>query len=305
MFGLKKRIRGASLTGYALTVGLISVFALAAVSQLGGSVSSLFGNVCDAMDAAGVCLNQAGNGNGEGDGNGEGEGSEGDLPGPPALLSFARHSPADATTSDDVLVFRASFSEPVTHVDAADFAANGTSAGVSSVASAPGGAAWDVTVSGGDLAALTGTVGLDLAGAQNITDLAGNALPAGEPATDETYTLDQTVCPSDPSDPGDIGCFAGDGSIFAGSVGGRDVYAAAGDEGSQYQWDGGQFTVTYAESVTDGLVNTLLLMGPDQAEHQRFRRSRRAPRRRRLHGQDHRRPDRLVPARAGRAGAGL
>ena len=43
---------------------------------------------------------------------------------------------------------------------------------------------YDVTVSGGDLASFNGTVGLDVSGAQNITDLAGNALPAGEPATD-------------------------------------------------------------------------------------------------------------------------
>ena len=50
-----------------------------------------------------------------------------------------------------------------------------------------------MTVSGGDLAGLNGTVGLDLAGGQNITDVAGNALPAGEPATDETYLLDNTA----------------------------------------------------------------------------------------------------------------
>jgi hypothetical protein len=48
-------------------------------------------------------------------------------------------------------------------------------------------------VSGGNLASFNGTVGLDLGGAQNITDLADNPLPAGEPATDQTYVLDNTA----------------------------------------------------------------------------------------------------------------
>jgi hypothetical protein len=30
---------------------------------------------------------------------------------------------------------------------------------------------------------------LNLAGGQNITDLVGNILPSGEPATDETYLV--------------------------------------------------------------------------------------------------------------------
>ena len=33
----------------------------------------------------------------------------------------------------------------------------------------------------------------NLAGGQDITDPAGNALPAGEPATDESYLLDNTA----------------------------------------------------------------------------------------------------------------
>jgi hypothetical protein len=52
---------------------------------------------------------------------------------------------------------------------------------------------YDVTVSGGDLANFNGTVGLNLSASQNITDLTGNALPAGEPTTDETYTVDNTA----------------------------------------------------------------------------------------------------------------
>jgi len=48
----------------------------------------------------------------------------------------------------------------------------------------------NVTISGGNLAGFNGVVGLDLSASQNITDLAGNLLPAGEPGTDETYTVD-------------------------------------------------------------------------------------------------------------------
>ena len=47
-----------------------------------------------------------------------------------------------------------------------------------------------MTVSGGDIASYNGTVNLNLAGGQDITDTAGNVLPTNEPVTDETYTLD-------------------------------------------------------------------------------------------------------------------
>lgn len=49
---------------------------------------------------------------------------------------------------------------------------------------------YDVTVSGGDLASYNGTVGLNLAAGQNIQNLVGTALPAGEPTIDEIYILD-------------------------------------------------------------------------------------------------------------------
>jgi len=124
----------------------------------------------------------------------------------PGLSSFERGTPASEDTNADTLVFRATFDEAVTAVvfratfdeavtavDTADFAVNGTTtATVSGVDTADAGAGllWDVTVSGGDLAGFSGVVGLDLAGGQDITDLVGNALPGGEPGTDETYTLD-------------------------------------------------------------------------------------------------------------------
>lgn len=70
-----------------------------------------------------------------------------------------------------------------------------TTAIVSSVVSADSGAGllWDLTISGGNLASFNGTVGLNLSSSQNITDLAGNALPGTEPMTDQTYTLDNTA----------------------------------------------------------------------------------------------------------------
>ena len=111
----------------------------------------------------------------------------------PSLTSFIRQTPSISLTNADALVFRATFSEEVQNVDAADFAVNGTTTATVTGVSPVSTSVYDVTISGGDLADFNGGVGLDLGGTQNIQDLAGNALPAGEPATDETYTLDNTA----------------------------------------------------------------------------------------------------------------
>jgi LPXTG-site transpeptidase (sortase) family protein len=111
----------------------------------------------------------------------------------PALTSFTRQSPATSTTNADTLVFRVTFSEGVQNVDTSDFSVNSTStATVTNVATISTNV-YDVTVSGGDLASFNGTVGLDLAGGQNIRDLAGNALPTSEPTTDDTYTINNNA----------------------------------------------------------------------------------------------------------------
>lgn len=81
------------------------------------------------------------------------------------------------------------FGEDVQNVNGADFAVNGTTTAAVTGVAAVSGSVYDVTVSGGDLPSFDGVVGLDLAVGQNITDLVGNGLPAGEPATDEAYTL--------------------------------------------------------------------------------------------------------------------
>jgi hypothetical protein len=104
----------------------------------------------------------------------------------PVLTAFARDTPVTEQTDADSLIFAISFDEPVSNVTAVDFTVIGTTAtGVLAGADD----SYTLTVSGGDLADLNGSVGLDLAAGQDIADAAGNALGAGEPATDETYNV--------------------------------------------------------------------------------------------------------------------
>ncbi len=110
----------------------------------------------------------------------------------PTIASFVRQSPAANPTNADALTFRATFSEDVTGVDAADFAANGSTAIVSAVTPVSA-SVYDVTLSGGDLAGFDGPVGLDSAASPALTDLVGNAFISAEPATDETFTVDNTA----------------------------------------------------------------------------------------------------------------
>ena len=64
------------------------------------------------------------------------------------------------------------FSEAVANVDATDFTVSGTTATVTGVSQVDS-SAYDVTISGGNLAGLTGTVTLGFAGGQNIADRLG------------------------------------------------------------------------------------------------------------------------------------
>lgn len=111
----------------------------------------------------------------------------------PTITSIERQTPALETTNADTLVYRVTFSEAVTGVDASDFAVSGTTASVSSVVSA-GGNAYELTLSGGDLSDLNATVTLSLASGQNITDSAGNTLSNTTPGTNQvTYIVDNTA----------------------------------------------------------------------------------------------------------------
>lgn len=112
----------------------------------------------------------------------------------PRVTSISRQTPSSATTNADSLVYRVTFSEAVSNVDAADFAVAGSDASVTNL-SPVGSNAYDVTVSGGNLASLDGTVTLGFAGGQNIADTAGNALAITIPTgtNDNTYTLDNVA----------------------------------------------------------------------------------------------------------------
>ena len=90
-------------------------------------------------------------------------------------------------------MFLATFDEGVTGVDTSDFAVNGTTTATVSNVNATSASTYEVTLSGGDLAGFNGVVGLDLVVVQNITDLVGNALPAGEPATFVSNAPDNTA----------------------------------------------------------------------------------------------------------------
>ncbi|MEL7091704.1 MAG: Ig-like domain-containing protein, partial [Pseudomonadota bacterium] len=109
----------------------------------------------------------------------------------PTVTSITRSSPTGAFTDADTLIFTVAFSEAVTGVTTADFAVNGGAGAVSAVSGASG-TSVDVTVTGAGLATFNGTVGLDIAAAPAAADGAGNALSNTEPATDETFTLDNT-----------------------------------------------------------------------------------------------------------------
>ena len=107
----------------------------------------------------------------------------------PEVVSIVRHSPAASPTDEDSLVWRVTFSEAIANVDAADFAVTGTTATIT-VASVSGADAVDVTVTGGDLTDLDGTVTLAFASAQDITDdEAGNELTNTTPIGHEQQRL--------------------------------------------------------------------------------------------------------------------
>ena len=111
----------------------------------------------------------------------------------PGLTSFTLKTPPTSPTNADTLVFLATFDEDVQNVNAADFAVNGTSGAAVASVNPVSASSYDITVSGGTLAGHNGVVGIDLAASPTISDLAGNALPAGEPTPDATYTVDNTA----------------------------------------------------------------------------------------------------------------
>ncbi|WP_223677719.1 Ig-like domain-containing protein [Azospirillum agricola] len=113
----------------------------------------------------------------------------------PTVTSITWQTPSTLHTNADTLVYRVTFSEALAATpSASDFSVSGTTATVTSVTSV-GGNAYDVTVSGGDLAGYNGDVSLGFANNHGITDSAGNALTATTPTgTDQRlHTLDNTA----------------------------------------------------------------------------------------------------------------
>ena len=115
----------------------------------------------------------------------------------PTVTSIVRHNPSSSPTNADTLTWRVTFSEAVENVDTADFTVAGTTAGATLVRPVAGmtDVAYDVTVSGGNLASLTATVTLSFAESQDIEDAASNALSNTTPTGDDevSYALDNTA----------------------------------------------------------------------------------------------------------------
>ena len=110
---------------------------------------------------------------------------------PPAVLSINRQSPVTAKTSATSVIFRLTFSEPVTGVDAADLVLATTESASGKLAtvapSGTDGSTYDITV---QPIAGQGTLGLNLNNSgTGIADAAGNALAAG--FTGQTFTIEQ------------------------------------------------------------------------------------------------------------------
>ncbi|NKE47732.1 DUF4347 domain-containing protein [Roseomonas frigidaquae] len=135
---------------------------------------------------------------------------------PPTVVSIERQTPTDEATNADVLVWRVTLSEAVQNIDASDFTVTGTTATVTNVVSA-GGNAYDVTVSGGDLATVTADVTLSFAVLQNIEDQAEQTFADVTPTGDDesTYTVDNTP----PAVPAFTGIEVNEGSLILSGTG--------------------------------------------------------------------------------------
>ncbi|MET0650461.1 MAG: Ig-like domain-containing protein, partial [Pyrinomonadaceae bacterium] len=111
---------------------------------------------------------------------------------PPTVLSINRQNPSGATINGGTVVFRVTFSEQVSGVDAADFqlTTTGSATGTLTSLSAVTGTTYDVTVNS---VSGTGTLRLDLkASGTGIIDVAGNAASGGY-TSGQSYTVSNNV----------------------------------------------------------------------------------------------------------------
>ena len=199
----------------------------------------------------------------------------------PRVASILRSSPAASPATADTLVFRVAFDEAVQGVDAGDFGVTGTTATVTTAVDA-GGNAYDLTVTGGDLAGLTGTVTLGFSGAQNIRDLSDNALveltPTG--ANDNFFEVANNdapvLTPFDPVLPGILSTDTATAGLTVAAIVGSSItdadpgaeqgialFQADASHGRwQFSIDGGSSWNTFAITLADGDV--LLLRAVDR-----------------------------------------
>ena len=129
------------------------------------------------------------------------------------VVSITRQTPSNELTSADSLTWRVTFSMPVSNVDATDFTVTGSTATMTVTAVSGVTGAWDVAVSGGNLADFNGLVTLDFASSQNIQNADRAALSDTTPAgtNDNFYNVDNN--PRAPDAPGSLTAAPGNGRV--------------------------------------------------------------------------------------------
>ena len=188
----------------------------------------------------------------------------------PTVLSIERHDPAGSPTNADSLTWRVTFSEDVANVDPADFVLTGTTATLA-VTEAAASTVFDVTASGGDLAALDGTVTLGFAPGQDITDTAGtpNTLADTAPTgTDERGWVVDNAAPT-------VSIAAPDAAnapfaatfTFSEPVTGFALADIAVGNGAASDLTGGDWGTTYTATITPAAEGAVTLdVAADAAE---------------------------------------
>ncbi|CDT99645.1 putative Ig family protein [Vibrio coralliirubri] len=111
----------------------------------------------------------------------------------PTVTSIARKTPNYESTNADNLLWTITFSETLSNIDTNDFSISGTTAAISNV-SATSGTSVDITVSGGNLPVVNGTVALALSDSNDLSDGGGNAISVRTPTgANESYSLDNSA----------------------------------------------------------------------------------------------------------------
>jgi hypothetical protein len=119
----------------------------------------------------------------------------------PSVLAVEHTTPAHSPTNADSLTWTVRFGEAVQHLDATDFDVAGLT-GETIVVAAAGTDAFTVTVSGGALGGLDGTVTLGLAAGQDVINADGQALAGLSPTgTDERAWVVDNTAPAAPGQP--------------------------------------------------------------------------------------------------------